>query len=46
MSSKGKREHSKMVEMAGKLKADVFGDDGEAYRPGTWRAVYGGELRE
>lgn len=36
----------KMVEMAVKLKVNVFGDDGEAYRPGTWQAVYRGELRE
>ena len=36
----------KMVKMAAKLGANVFGDDGEAYRPATWRAVYRGELRE
>jgi hypothetical protein len=34
----------KMVELAAKLKANVIGDDGEAYRPATWRAVYRGEL--
>lgn len=36
----------KMVEMAAKMKANVFGDDGEAYRTSTWRAVYRGVFRE
>jgi len=36
----------KMVEMAATLTANVLGDDGEAYRPATWRAMYRGELRE
>jgi hypothetical protein len=35
----------KMVEMAERLNANVFGDDGEAYRPQTWRATYRGELK-
>jgi hypothetical protein len=36
----------KMVGMAAKLRAKVLGDDGEAYRPGTWQAAYRGEVRE
>lgn len=36
----------KLVAMAEKLNANVVGDDGEAYRPTTWRAVYRGERCE
>lgn len=35
----------KIVQMAEKLGAHVFGDDGEAYLPSNWRAVYRGELK-
>lgn len=45
-SGPSEEQVGKMVEMAARLKANVFGDDGESYRPDTWRAVCRGELRE
>ena len=35
----------KMVAMAAALEAHVVGDDGEAYRPDNWLAVYRGEFK-
>ena len=43
-SGPSEEQVGKLVEMAVKLRANAFGDDGEAYPPDTWRAVYRGEV--
>jgi hypothetical protein len=44
-SGPSEEQVGKLMEMAAALSANVFGDDGEAYLPDTWRAVYRGELK-
>lgn len=45
-SGPSEEQVGKMVEIAARMGANVLGDDGEAYHPDTWRAVYRGELKE